>query len=350
VPVVTSTNREAYQASATATKRHAGASVMVLDRGMAALPGTLDREPVASARIWDEAFDPELQLLLSPFGWRIGWTARNGRIRDSLIFDLAGVVVAVEVRAGGHIEAECRRAAERGVPVLVVARPGNGENGTQLHEEGLPAVRTLRWTGAEAAAEEIVRLLPDQWSSDPEERLLNGWLREVAAFLCRFTAGQYRRRPSIGCSPERGVLAATARRWAGDVSASEGVEVLLADLWSAPGNPARLNALLQRVKRGGWLAAVIPACWLSAVEYAVDRAGWLREAELRAAVSLPAPARVKVSTAPAAVLLRRGAGVMSPQSFVPERPEMGRFHLRRYLREVLEAARASEAACLRSWE
>ncbi|HEU4753128.1 MAG TPA: DNA-processing protein DprA, partial [Armatimonadota bacterium] len=127
VVLVTSTNREAYKAAAVAAKRHAGPAVMVLDRGIAeAFPAGLEREPVAAARVWDESFDPELQLLLSPFGWREHWNPRSGRKRDALIFDLAEVVVAMDIRPGGIMERECRAVIRNGrklIPVVQASQP-----------------------------------------------------------------------------------------------------------------------------------------------------------------------------------------------------------------------------------
>src|SRR5688500_4942423 len=68
VALLASINRESYQAAAVAAKRHAGATVLVLARGIAeAFPAGLSREPIAQARVWDASFDPDLQLLLSPF-------------------------------------------------------------------------------------------------------------------------------------------------------------------------------------------------------------------------------------------------------------------------------------------
>jgi hypothetical protein len=303
----------------------------------------LSREPVATARVWDEAFDPELQLLLSPFGWREHWTARNGKRRDSLIFDLADVVVAIDVRADGHIEGECRRAVERGRTVLALDRGDVAAEGARRLWETTPAVRRLAWTGAEAAADVIAGVLPTANMEAAGERLTRGWLREVAGFLCRLSGALAGRRgAAVAGYPDRGVLAEVAQLWTsrgGDRSA--GVEALAADLWSNPDlGPGRVTQLLSRVAPGGVLTAVLPAAWLSDERYAPQRADWLENATLRLSVELPpAPDGGGVTRAiPAAVaVLQRGGPARAAQSFTPQRGEVGRFHLRRYLNEVLAA-------------
>ncbi|MGV3720720.1 MAG: DNA-processing protein DprA [Actinomycetota bacterium] len=343
--LVTSTNREAYQASATAAKRHAGPAVMALDRGFdAALPCGLSREPVATARVWDEAFDPELQLLLSPFGWREHWTARNGKRRDSLIFDLADVVVAVDVRAGGQIEQECRRAAERGRAVIALDRGDNTPDGARRLWVEAPTVQRVTWSGGEAVAQAIVRALP---SLDPQatgERSARGWLREVSLFLCRLAATAVGNGSAVEAYPEKGVLAGVTQLWAvRGADRSSGLGALVADLWSNPNlTPSRVEQLLSRVAAGGVMVALVPVSWLTEARYGGPRAAWLQGASVRYTAELPPPQDAIAATRPAAVLaLQRQPSDREARSFSPEGSAIGRFHLRQYLREVL-AVIASE--------
>src|SRR5438874_78541 len=141
VALATGVNREAYQAAAVAAKRHGGAAVMALDRGLLTLfPAGPEREPVPAARVWDETLDPATQILLSPFALRDQWTPRSGPRRDALLFELAAAVVAVDVRPGGNMERECRRAVERGIPLFLA-----GEEAAAAGLEAiLPAERRLK--------------------------------------------------------------------------------------------------------------------------------------------------------------------------------------------------------------
>lgn len=344
VVLVTSPNREAYQASATAAKRQAGPAVLILDRGIAdAFPGGLEREPVASARVWDTAFDPDVQLLLSPFGWRHHWTARSGKRRDTLLFDLADAVVAVDVQPDGTMDQECRRALQHGRPVFVLDRGTETEPGTRRLWEECPAIRRMSWSGGEEAAQAIVRALPRQAYSQSADRALEGWIREVALFLGRLGKVSGPAHGGLAVYPSTGALASATAGWSrSEADSTTGVGVLLADLWSTgtPG-PARVTQLLSRVTRGGLLAALVPAGWLLDAEHASLRNTWLEAATLQLSVQLPS-FPVALATRPAEpaallVLRRGGPGSGAPLTFVPDRAVMGRFHLRCYLRTILAA-------------
>jgi predicted Rossmann fold nucleotide-binding protein DprA/Smf involved in DNA uptake len=344
VPLVTSTSRDTYQAAAVAAKRHAAPSVMVLERSLAeALASGIDREPVASARVWDESFDPDLQLLLSPFGWNERWTAGSGPRRDALIFDLADVVVAVDVQSGGNIDRECRRAARAGKRVLALDRGPETSDGSRRLWEEEPNVARVPWSGAEAAAGEALRALPGERPGESGDRALDGWRREVFQFLARAcgSLGQGARLPGVvGASPAAGPPAQVAAAWSPrHADATAGLAWLLADLASDGTCPATRPAqLLERVARGGFLAASVPAAWLEAGEFAGARSEWLRGAALRLAARLPGPIAPGGGLASAAVILQRDGAAGPPALvFAPERERMGRFHLRRYLQEVLAA-------------
>lgn len=347
--LVTSPHREAYQATATAAKRQAGPAVLVLDRGIgAAFPAGLEREPVAAARVWDTAFDPDLQLLLSPFGWRHHWTARNGKRRDALLFDLADAIVAVDVQPNGTMDQECRRAAQSGRPVFALDRGAETQAGTRRLWEECPEVRRLPWNGSEEAAQAIVQALPFHTHAPSFDRALEGWLREVALFLGRLAKLAKPAPGSITVYPPRGALAAATTSNRPDADATAGAGVLLADLWSTGSpTPARISQLLARVARGGLLAALVPAGWLLDGEHAATRNGWLQSAALQLSVQLPSfpVALTARPTDPAAILVLRRGDTRDgrPLTFSPDRAVMGRFHLRCYLRTILAAVSEGNA-------
>jgi predicted Rossmann fold nucleotide-binding protein DprA/Smf involved in DNA uptake len=351
VPLVASTNRESYQAAAVAAKRQAAAAVMVLDRGMAAVfPTGVDREPIAPARVWDTQVDPDLQLFLSPFPWRLPWHPRSGPQRDALIVELADVVVAVDVRTGGNMERECRAAAARGKPVVALDRGPDTPAGTRHLWEAAAGVRRLAWSGADRAAEELLSLLPERPATAGVERSQEGWWRELAPFLARacslLPGPRDRSRVSVGAFPGSGPLARTAAAWGarGEQTAA-GHDWLLADLLAGGHSAARPGQLLERVARGGLLAAVVPAAWLEGTAQRAARAKWLERAALRLVARLPLPVDAHGAEPAAAVILERDASPhVAARVFTPQTERMGRFHLRRYLQEILADLHAGPAA------
>lgn len=345
VPMLCSNGRPSYQATATAAKRHAGPTIVSLDRGIGAMfPRGVDRDPVPTARVWDETFDPELQLLLSPFGWKERWTARSGPRRDALLFDLAGAVVALDVREGGHMERECRAAAKQGKPVIAVDRGDDTPDGTRALWTDGGALR-VEWRG-EATADRVLSALPGTVPAAEEEPEQRRSRREWALFLLRAcellqpsTQGSV---PSVRCVPAAGPFARYAA--SGTSGARRGAEEwLLADLSDGEATGAhRLPTLAEQVSPGGLLGAVVPAAWLEADELATQRAEWLKHVELRLAARLPqSPGGGKRL---AALVMQRGAapGGASPV-FTPDREVMGRFHQRRYLGEILAALERQSA-------
>ena len=341
VALVSSIHREGYQAAALAAKRHAGPSLMVLDRGMAeAFPSGMEREPLAPARVWDTRFDTDLQLLLSPFGWRERWTARSGPRRDGLIFDLADVVVAVEIRPGGTMERECLAAIRSGKTVLALdLRAGNADHAAQVYA-GATEVIPFPRSGADAAAETVLRHLPQARVDAEPTPDSEGWLREVGLFLlraCERLHGALPRDASLGAFPSAGVLARTAARYHRAGESSAGWSWLLADLRSGS-MPARVGQLQERVRRGGLLAALVPAEWLQHPRFAGEREAWATHAALRLVAALPLDAAVSGGAPAAAIILERDGAPGSPvPTFAAQGERMGRFHLRRYLQEVLQA-------------
>lgn len=338
ITLVTSVSREAYRAAAVAAKRQAGTSVLVLDRGLAeACQNHWDREPVAAARVWDARFDPDLQLLLSPFGWKERVTPRSGRLRDALVFDLADAVVAVEVTAGGNMASECARAAERGIPVVRLALPGELERAAAL-----PWAARLPWKGGDHAAERVLQVLPPRPALQ-ESPVHFGWLREIGEFLARacaaLTRGGGGNAPPAGvvAHPETGAFAGVAMRWRG-LERSEGgaPSWYLAEFTGKGERPERLGLLLRKTAPQGLVAALVPSAWLIDAEHAAARHSWLSEARVVLAVQLPEPPHAVERPLAAVVLCRGAEPAPSTPVFQPNGPRMGRFLLRRYLAEVLE--------------
>lgn len=117
---VTGHNRVPYQRPALVSRRNGGRVCYVLDRGMfEAFGGDLGRELFPAARIWSPAYDPACDLTLSPFPLRAHSLAVHNQRRDEILFGLARAVFVGEVRPGGQMERECRRALSRGVPVFL---------------------------------------------------------------------------------------------------------------------------------------------------------------------------------------------------------------------------------------
>ena len=135
---VTSHNTHPYQIVGLAARSRNAPLVMVLDRGiLSAFPQGLGWEPVAQARIWNMRFDPERDLVLSAFRLYDPWIGANGRERDRMVFGLADIVVAVDVRPGGVMESECLRAHKLGREVYVYQQEGDAPAGNKnLVEKG----------------------------------------------------------------------------------------------------------------------------------------------------------------------------------------------------------------------
>ncbi|MHB1001409.1 MAG: DNA-processing protein DprA [Armatimonadota bacterium] len=117
---VTSHNTYPYQIAGLAARSRNAPVILVLDRGiLSAFPQGLGWEPIAQARIWNIRFDPQKDLVLSKFRLYDPWIGSNGKERDRMVFALADTVVAIEVRSGGVMEAECIRASKYGREVYV---------------------------------------------------------------------------------------------------------------------------------------------------------------------------------------------------------------------------------------
>ena len=145
---VTGHDRAPYQRLALAAQRRNNPVVYVMDRGLREALGTqFDRPPFAAARIRDHRFDRARDLALSPFRLDDHSLGANNRKRDSLVFALSDVIIAMDVRAGGAMHDACARAARQKRLVYVCDDGRDGNAG--LRAEGC---RTLP-TGPHRVAE-----------------------------------------------------------------------------------------------------------------------------------------------------------------------------------------------------
>lgn len=155
---VTSHNTHPYQVVGLAAKSRNAPVILVLDRGiLSAFPQGLDWEPVAQARIWNLHFDRNRDLVISSFRLYDHWIGANGRERDKMVFALADVVIAVDIRPDGVMQQECLRARRKGREVYVY-QPADGklqDGNANLLEKGCDPIpsewaqsllRTLEWS------------------------------------------------------------------------------------------------------------------------------------------------------------------------------------------------------------
>lgn len=134
---VTGHDRTPYKRLALAAQRLNRSVLYVLDRGLReALGPELDRPPFAAARIRDAVFDRDRDLALSPFRLDDHSIGANNRRRDRLVFSLSDVIIACDVRAGGSMADECRRALGQNRPVFVC--DGGRDGNSELREHGCP--------------------------------------------------------------------------------------------------------------------------------------------------------------------------------------------------------------------
>ena len=127
---VTGHDRTAYKRLALAAQRQNRPTIYALDRGLReALGPDMDRPPFSAARIRETLFDVERDLALSPFRLDDHALGANNRRRDRLLYALADLIVALDVRAGGGMASECLRAHQQGRLVWVAegGRDGNEE-------------------------------------------------------------------------------------------------------------------------------------------------------------------------------------------------------------------------------
>ena len=134
---VTGHDRSPYQRLALTAQRRNSPTIYLLNRGLReALGPSFDRAPFAAARIRDAFFETSRDLAISAFRLDDHSIGANNRRRDRLIFSLSEKIIALEVRAGGTMYAECLRAFKQGRDVSVVKSEQEGNQA--LVEHGCP--------------------------------------------------------------------------------------------------------------------------------------------------------------------------------------------------------------------
>lgn len=102
--LITSANTPAYQRSAVIPLRWGAPRTLVLDRGIfQAFGDGLDREPFPAARLWRYRFDPETDLVLSPFRPDDPFIGVNNKIRDEIVVALSDEVYVTHMQPGGNV-------------------------------------------------------------------------------------------------------------------------------------------------------------------------------------------------------------------------------------------------------
>lgn len=121
--VVSGHDTPEYQRSALVPLRWGAPRILCLDRGLFdALGPELKEEPFRAARLWRYQFDPNTDLVVSPFRPHSKFVGVNNQIRDRLIVSLADRADFVEVAPGGNMEKMALRALKAGRPVQISDR------------------------------------------------------------------------------------------------------------------------------------------------------------------------------------------------------------------------------------
>lgn len=132
---VTGHDRTPYKRLALVAQRQNRPTIYVLDRGLRDAHGpAFDRPLFAAARIRETVFDVTRDLALSPFRIDDHALGANLRRRDRMLYALADLIIALDVRAGGGMAAECLRAREQGRMVWVAS--GGRDGNAALREAG----------------------------------------------------------------------------------------------------------------------------------------------------------------------------------------------------------------------
>jgi hypothetical protein len=336
--LVTGHNRPLYKAAGVAARRRGAPLTLVLDRGMLRAWGEdWGREPLAPARVWEERFDREASLALSPFRLQDDWVTANARRRDQLVCGAARVLVAVAVRPGGWLAAQCRAAVARGATVVIC-------RGMERVKEPRPEfdLTGARVVPPEGAAEAALEALgpPGLGRRRAEEQRQAAFARALVA-------------ASVGVRPAGGVRDLLAAEAPGSVSYAPPKRreppagVILAA--APPGDDPERAVItwLGGLRPGGVLAALLPASFLTEAGAAGFRGRLLAQGELLAAIALPGERGV-------CLIRKRGAGdgaagVDPPPAerpallVAPAAPLETPGARRRYLEEALGRARKALA-------
>ncbi len=140
---VTGHDRIPYQRLALTAQRQNRPVLYLLDRGLREVLGPeMDRPPFAAARIREQTFNSERDLMVSPFRLDDHSLGSNNRRRDRLVAAMSDIIVAVDVSPEGEMLGLCRRAQAQGKAVVACSE-GRGGCSTLLREGAVPLTKSI---------------------------------------------------------------------------------------------------------------------------------------------------------------------------------------------------------------
>jgi predicted Rossmann fold nucleotide-binding protein DprA/Smf involved in DNA uptake len=112
-----------YQRAAVVPLRWGSPRILCLDRGMFNVLGEdLRDEAFRAARLWRYQFDPQTDLVVSPFRPEADFVGINNQIRDRLVGCLSMELTFVQVNEGGNMEQIAKMALKAGRQVRISDR------------------------------------------------------------------------------------------------------------------------------------------------------------------------------------------------------------------------------------
>lgn len=329
IAVVSGHNTRGYKAAAVAAVRHGAPRLLVLDRGLiSASAGSLDREPVAPARIWTPEWDALAGLVVAPFRPQDGWTNANGRRRDEIVASLASGLVAVHVRPGGVMAAIAQEASRHGIWLGVWDGTDAEGNEALLASERRGVSRLSAAAGLDALAEQVAAAVCEgAGRAAPRGRSGRRWAERERQFLYGLLEA------ATGGILETGRLLdfRDRERWppTPEPPAATAVTAVCDATGLRDARPALQVALAQLVP-AGWLAALLDKRALAGDE---SLRAWLAgQGWVAATVSLPVRGD---EPGLAAVLLRHASPAQRPVLTVaPEASVADAATQHRYLSEA----------------
>lgn len=112
-----------YQRSAVVPLRWGSPRILCLDRGLFKVLGdNLRDEAFRAARLWRYQFDPQTDLVVSPFRPESDFIGVNNKVRDRLVGSLAMNLSFVQIAEGGNMERIAKLALRAGRTVRVSDR------------------------------------------------------------------------------------------------------------------------------------------------------------------------------------------------------------------------------------
>jgi DNA processing protein len=121
--LVSGQNNGMYQRSAIVPLRWGAPRILCLDQGLFhAMGHDLKKEGFSAARLWRYEFDPETDLVVSPFRPEDPFIGKNNQIRDTLIGCLSRRLDFVNISEGGNMQRIARMAIKAGRDVRISDR------------------------------------------------------------------------------------------------------------------------------------------------------------------------------------------------------------------------------------